>query len=383
MSLFCLRPERVFDGERFVDNVTVVIEQGRIVALTDETLSDAEILPGLLVPGFIDVQVNGGGGVLFNDSPTVEAIAAIGRAHAAFGSTGFLPTLISDDFSVMQRAADAVAAALAQGVPGVLGIHFEGPHIAPAKRGVHDARFIRPLSEAEFGVMTRRDLGARVVTLAPECVGLDDIRRLSAEGVRVCLGHSNADYALTRQSLQAGACGFTHLFNAMSPLTSREPGMVGAALEDEVSWCGLIVDGFHVHAATARLALRAKRRGKVMLITDAMPPVGTTLPSFELLGETIFHHDGKLTTAAGTLAGSALTMAAAVRYCVSQLQLPLNEALRMASLYPAQFLKMGSLRGTLKAGAAADLVLLDDVGHVQQCWIGGVATRPRPKVNRP
>ncbi|BDA59609.1 N-acetylglucosamine-6-phosphate deacetylase [Shewanella xiamenensis] len=376
---FTLIAEQLFDGEAFHRDVPVTIEDGLIASL--DTASGAKEIryPGTLVPGFIDVQVNGGGGALFNSSPTVACIETIGKAHARFGTTGFLPTLITDDVQVMAKAADAVASAVAQKSAGVLGVHFEGPHLSVPKKGVHPQGFIREITEAELAIFCRQDLGIRVVTLAPENVSPEVIRLLVESGVKVCLGHSNADYDTVVAALAAGATGFTHLYNAMSPLGSREPGVVGAAIESETAWCGLIVDGHHVHPAAARVALRAKPRGKVMLVTDAMPPVGMDdETSFELFGTQVLRVGDRLNAVTGELAGCVLDMATAVENSVKMLGLPLGEALRMASLYPAEFLGIAESVGRLVVGQRADLVLLDNQHKVLANYIAGNAVYVRP-----
>ncbi|GGM82086.1 N-acetylglucosamine-6-phosphate deacetylase [Shewanella xiamenensis] len=376
---FTLIAEQLFDGEAFHRDVPVTIEDGLIASL--DTASGAKEIryPGTLVPGFIDVQVNGGGGALFNSSPTVACIETIRKAHARFGTTGFLPTLITDNVQVMAKAADAVALAVAQKSAGVLGVHFEGPHLSVPKKGVHPQGFIREITEAELAIFCRQDLGIRVVTLAPENVSPEVIRLLVASGVKVCLGHSNADYDTVVAALKAGATGFTHLYNAMSPLGSREPGVVGAAIESETAWCGLIVDGHHVHPAAARVALRAKPRGKVMLVTDAMPPVGLDdETSFELFGTQVLRVGDRLNAVTGELAGCVLDMASAVHNTVNMLGLPLGEALRMASLYPAEFLGIAESVGRLAVGQRADLVLLDNQHKVLANYIAGNAVYVRP-----
>ncbi|MEL4294648.1 N-acetylglucosamine-6-phosphate deacetylase [Shewanella xiamenensis] len=376
---FTLIAKQLFDGEAFHRDVPVTIEDGLIASL--DTASGAKEIryPGTLVPGFIDVQVNGGGGALFNSSPTVACIETIGKAHARFGTTGFLPTLITDDVLVMAKAADAVASAVAQKSAGVLGVHFEGPHLSVPKKGVHPQGFIREITEAELAIFCRQDLGIRVVTLAPENVSPEVIRLLVESGVKVCLGHSNADYDTVVAALAAGATGFTHLYNAMSPLGSREPGVVGAAIESETAWCGLIVDGHHVHPAAARVALRAKPRGKVMLVTDAMPPVGMDdETSFELFGTQVLRVGDRLNAVTGELAGCVLDMATAVENSVKMLGLPLGEALRMASLYPAEFLGIAESVGRLAVGQRADLVLLDNQHKVLANYIAGNAVYVRP-----
>jgi len=368
---------RVLSGERFLAGNAVLVDGGRIGAVVDAAdprVRGAEVhdLNGAsLVPGFIDCQVNGGGGVLFNDAPSVDTIRRIGAAHARFGTTGFLPTLISDDADVMRTAIAAVDAAIAAGAPGVLGIHLEGPYLAPDRRGIHNAAKFHIPKEDDLALAASLRHGCTLVTLAPERVSAEAIGTLAARGVIVAAGHTAADYAATRRALDAGMRGFTHLFNAMTPLQSREPGVVGAALEDSASWCGLIVDGYHLHPAVLRIALAAKAQGKLFLVTDAMPPVGSTDDTFELNGETITCRDGRCVNAQGTLAGSSLDMAAAVRNTIEQGRIAPEEALRMASTYPAEFLGLGASHGRIAAGYAADLVVLDDALQVRETWIGG------------
>jgi N-acetylglucosamine-6-phosphate deacetylase len=368
---------RVLTDNGFQGGFAVLVDGGTITGLalpSDPRVRAAERhdLGGrTLLPGFIDCQVNGGGGVLFNDAPTVDTIRRIGEAHARFGTTGFLPTLISDDADVMVKAIDAVNAAVEQGVPGVLGIHLEGPFIAPERKGVHDPAKFRIAGADDIALVARRHGGVTLLTLAPERTSPEVLAQLVASGVIVAAGHTAADYDTTRNALATGVRGFTHLFNAMTPFTSREPGVVGAALEDAASWCGLIVDGHHVHPASLRVAIAAKAREKMMLVTDAMPPVGSDNPSFVLKGETITVHDGACKTADGTIAGSALDMATAVRNTVHMVGVPYDEAARMASTYPAAFLGLGATHGHIAAGYRADFVVVDDTQHVIETWIGG------------
>ncbi|MGN7726850.1 N-acetylglucosamine-6-phosphate deacetylase [Luteimonas sp. 22616] len=368
---------RVLLDDGLHDGVAVLVEGRDIVAVVrddDPRVRAAELHDlrgGTLLPGFIDAQVNGGGGVLFNNAPTVDAIATIARAHRRFGTTGLLPTLISDDLDVMREAIAAVREAIARGVPGVLGIHLEGPYLAPARKGTHDAGKFRVPDAAEIELATSLDNGATLLTLAPEQVPVDAVHAFARRGAIVAAGHTAASYEQARAGLDAGVRGFTHLYNAMTPLQGREPGVVGAALEDRDSWCGIIVDGVHVHAASLRVALAAKPRGKLFLVTDAMPPVGADSPDYVLYGETITARDGVVRNAEGALAGSALDMATAVRNAVSMLGLPLEEAARMASLYPAQFLGIDGALGRIAPGYRADLVLLDDALQVATTWIAG------------
>ncbi|MBU6417482.1 MAG: N-acetylglucosamine-6-phosphate deacetylase [Xanthomonadaceae bacterium] len=365
---------RVLSAQGWRDDAAVVVEDGRILELAARAPSNAEVhdLSGrFLLPGFIDCQVNGGGGVLFNDQPGAQGIRAIGAAHRRFGTTGFLPTLISDTTDKMRTAIGAVEAAIAAGAPGVLGIHLEGPFLSRARRGVHAEKYLHVPDASELRLAESLHRGVTLLTLAPECVPADAIRQLARAGVIVSVGHSNADYAMVRRALGAGARGFTHLYNAMSPLTSRAPGVVGAALDDPDSWCGVIVDGHHVDAASLRVALRAKPRGKIFLVTDAMPPVGAADPSYVLNGETITARDGICQTDGGTLAGSALSMIDAVRNTIDMLGVPLDEAARMASTYPADFLGLGAAHGRIEAGHRADFTVVDQDLRVTETWIGG------------
>ncbi|HEU4529607.1 MAG TPA: N-acetylglucosamine-6-phosphate deacetylase [Steroidobacteraceae bacterium] len=368
---------RILLESGFVTGHAVLVEGTRIGAVVpegDARLNGAarhDLRGRCLLPGFIDSQVNGGGGVLFNDSPTLAGLRAIAAAHRRFGTTGFLPTLISDDVDVMRAAVGAVAQALREGLPGVLGIHLEGPFLAPERKGVHDAAKFRLPDEELLDLVASLGSGRTLLTLAPERVAPDTIRELARRGVIVSLGHTAATYATTRAALDAGARGFTHLYNAMSPLQSREPGVVGAALEDAHSWCGLIVDGEHAHPAAMRVALAAKARGRMMLVTDAMPPVGSAESSFVLDGERIEVRGGVLRNAAGALAGSCLDMASAVRNAVRMLAVPLEEAARMASTYPAAFLRLERAHGAIAAGRRADFVVTDDAVTVHEVWMGG------------
>lgn len=365
--------QQLFDGHRFFEKRVLTVVDGKITAI-DENINEYDVsLIGLVVPGFIDLQVNGGGGALFNDEPSIDNIKIIMSAHSVFGTTAMMPTLITDKVEVMQKAADAIAQAIAEDVAGIIGIHFEGPHLSVDKKGTHCEDYIRAISDAEWQVFSRQDIGLVMVTVAPETVSSDDIKRMVNLGIKVSLGHSNADYHTVVQAIASGATGFTHLFNAMSPLQGREPGMVGAALLNNDTTCGLIVDGFHVDYASCRLAITSKPQGKVFLVTDAMPPVGTDLTQFSLYDRTVFVENGKLTSSTGELAGSSLTMQKAVKNTYEYVGVDLAEALRMASLYPANFISEGkkNIRGELTLGKSADMLVLDDNLDVKENWIAG------------
>lgn len=372
----------VHTGRAVLSDSAVLIEDGRIADILPNGAlpPDArkiDLAGGALAPGFIDLQVNGGGGLLFNNDPTPETIATIGRAHRAFGTTGFLPTFVTGEPALMARAISAVKAAMDQKVPGVLGIHLEGPHLNAAKRGVHDPRFIRPPQEADLDALCALKTGETLITLAPECVSAGFIRALVTRGARVSAGHTTADHATLEAAIAEGLTGFTHLFNAMGPLGSREPGAVGTALADDATWCGIIVDGHHVHPAVVHMAWHAKPSGRLFLVTDAMPPVGTDMTRFQLGEQSIAVENGRCVTDDGRLAGSALDMASAVRNAVAEVGIPLDEALRMASAYPAAFLGLDGERGHIAPGYRADLVLLDNEQRTIATWIGGACEESR------
>jgi N-acetylglucosamine-6-phosphate deacetylase len=377
MSLEALANARVLTDDGLVAGRVVLLDGERIAGVVgpdDPRCARArrrDLGGALLLPGFVDSQVNGGGGVLFNDDPSVETIAAIGRAHRRFGTTAFLPTLISDDLSVIARAIGAVRSAIAAKTPGVIGVHIEGPFISAARKGAHDAAKFRDLDARGVELLSSLGVGRTLVTLAPELTTPAAIRTLANAGVVISAGHTNATFEETRAAFASGVTGVTHLFNAMSPMTHREPGTVGAALYDPDCWCGLIVDAFHVHPAVLQIALRAKRPDRFMLVTDAMPSVGAQQDSFMLQGRRITVSNGMCVDENGTLAGSALDMASAVRNAIDRLGLPLEQAVRMASTYPAEFLGLGRELGRIAAGYRANLVLTDERINVLETWIDG------------
>ena len=367
----------VFDGEYLHDDAAVIVEADRVAAVVRRREIPAAMPVcelsehAWLAPGFVDIQVNGGGDVLFNDARTPDILRTIVAAHRRFGTTALMPTLISDTPAKMMAAIAAVEALV--GVePAVIGIHLEGPFLSPEKAGVHDVRAIRRPTSDDLALLTARRPGVTLVTLAPENVPEGFIAKLTAAGVRVALGHSMATHAQTCAAMAAGMTGFTHLFNAMRPLEAREPGPVGAALDSHGAWYGLIVDDIHVAPASLRLALRGA--GRPILVTDAMPPVGGARSSFVLNGEEIFVRDGRCARQDGTLAGACLDMATAVRNCVRVLRISLTDALRLASAHPASFLGLGDKLGRLAPGYRADMVELDSLTiEVRRTWVAGVA----------
>ena len=373
---FALTGARIFDGDNIHAGLAVIVEGSRIADVIASSritpgIERRELSGGLLVPGFIDVQVNGGGGALLNGNPSVETVTRIAASHRKFGTTGLLPTVITDAPEITEKAIAAVKKARAAGVPGVLGIHIEGPFLDPVRKGAHDAGFMRAMTEADVAKLAHVDCGAVMLTLAPNKAAPELIGKLAAAGILVSLGHSEATAAETHTALVAGARSFTHLFNAMSQMTGREPGMAGAALADTGSYCGIIADGHHVHDAALKVALAAKPRNRMVLVSDAMPTAAGGPDRFELQGRTVTRRDGRLQLEDGTLAGSNLTMDEAVRYCTQRLGVSLEDALRMASLNPAAFLKRDHELGRIAPGYLASLVHLSDDLQVLRTWIDG------------
>ncbi|MBT8041436.1 MAG: N-acetylglucosamine-6-phosphate deacetylase [Gammaproteobacteria bacterium] len=378
MKTISLNHARVFDGETFLDDCDVVIEEGRISAVGRRQSAggsaQAQDLEGrLLVPGLVDLQVNGGGGMLFNDAPSVETIRNIGAAHRRFGTTGFLPTLISDTPEKTRQAVDAVRQAIEQGVPGVLGIHLEGPFLAGERRGIHDESHFRALDDSDLELLASLDNGVVLLTVAPEKIGPQAIERLVRAGVVVFGGHSAASYDEARTAFEAGMSGVTHLFNAMSPFAHREPGLAGAALEDRYSYAGIIADGHHVHPAALAIAASAKTTDRLCLVTDAMATVGSLRPTFDWYGHEVTAVDGCCRLPDGALAGSDLDMLSAVRNAMRFMRADLGEALRMASTNPARALGLGQELGRIRRGYRACLLELDEGLELRRSWCDGEA----------
>ena len=373
---------RIFDGQRFHDDKALIVLDGRV-----EAIAAASELPegehthfdgGVLSAGFIDAQVNGGGGRMLNDEPSPASMYMIADGHRPYGTTALLPTLITDTADATAAAIEAAKEAV-KANRGVAGLHLEGPHLAPARKGAHLAELMRPVEDKDVKafIAAKEAIGTLLVTMAAEQVTVKQVRELSEAGVSVSIGHSDCSSEAAEARFDAGARGVTHLFNAMSQLGHRAPGLVGAAIDHPSVWCGIIADGHHVDPKALRTALRAKRgEGKLFFVTDAMSLVGSEQDSFTLNGRTVRRERGgfcsKLVLSDGTLAGSDVDMASTIRYGVTYLELTLEEALRMATLYPARFLCLDGY-GHLSPGARADLVHLTDALEVTRTFISGEA----------
>jgi len=377
MDRLAITAPRIFDGAGWHTDAALLVEDGSVLDIVPRGSVPAGFplveTYGLLAPGFVDLQVNGGGGVMLNDRQDVEAIRTICAAHARFGTTALLPTLITDTPQITAAAVAGGVAAAQAGVPGFAGLHLEGPHLSLARKGAHDPKLIRPMEDADaaFLIAARRSLPALLTTIAPESATPERFTALAKGGVVVSIGHTDTSAATTRTYAGAGARMATHLFNAMSQSGNREPGVAGAVLDSPALWAGLIADGIHVDAITIGIALRAKRGpSRIFLVTDAMAPIGTDMTSFTLNGRTILRKDGRLTLEDGTLAGADLDMISAVRFIHCVIGLDLGEALRMASTYPAEAMGF-STRGRLAKGSRADIVALTPDLNVSRVWIGG------------
>ncbi|MBO6725966.1 MAG: N-acetylglucosamine-6-phosphate deacetylase [Rhizobiaceae bacterium] len=370
-----LNARHLFDGEEFIENARLVIRDG-VVAEVGSSGGNAELHfdRGMIVPGFVDLQVNGGGGYLLNDAPSLETIREICAAHIRLGSTSILPTLITDSAEKVRAALKAAVAAQRANVQGFFGLHLEGPHLAKTRKGAHYPGLMREMTadDLDLLVSAASELPRLMVTLAPEMVSNDQIATLAEAGIVVSLGHSDCAASAALAAADAGASCVTHLFNAMSPLNHREPGLVGAALESGKLDAGLIADGFHVDPIAIRIALASKRGpGRIFLVSDAMSVTGSDLTSFTLGSRKILRHEGRLTLEDGTLAGADLDIRTAVAFMVETVGLELAEALRMATSYPASTMRAADEAGSLKPGAPANFLHLSEEFGIEGVWLNG------------
>lgn len=369
--------KRLFDGFTLHSNVRFDVNETRVTAFYSdcEDESNVEVIHELVIPAMVDVQVNGGGGVQFNETPTLPTLQKMAEAYLKVGTGSLMPTIITDDIDVMNKGADAIALGHKWDPGAIPGVHFEGPHLSIAKKGMHSSTHIRSLSDKELALFTRDDLGKVIVTLAPEAVLPSDIETLTKAGVIVSIGHTNATSDECFAAFDAGATGATHLFNAMSPFTSREPGVVGASLYRDDVYCGLIVDHHHVHPVSATLAIKLKGDKRLMLVTDAMAPAASDVDHFVYQGIKVMRKNDTLRLNDGTLAGSLLTMEQAIQHTHFDLNIDLQATLRMATSTPAAFIKSEANIGTLRTGAVANFLTLNNDLKVTRCWRNGELAR--------
>jgi N-acetylglucosamine-6-phosphate deacetylase len=366
----------IFDGKQTLINHSVIVENDLVLDIVadnqvDTTLPTTELKGGTIAPGFLDLQVNGGGGLLFNNSPTPETLIKMLEAHRSKGTCALLPTLVSDTREVMSAGIGAVRTLINNKTPGFLGIHIEGPFFNLQRRGVHNKDQIRKLTQQDIDWLCSNNDIPIMLTLAPEQTEAGQIKALTAAGIIVCAGHTDALAVDIENALAEGLQGFTHLFNAMRPMNSREPGVVGTALANNDSYCGIIVDGHHVHPSSVLVAHKAKSKGKLYLVSDAMATIGSHNKSFALYGETIHEQNGCLLNSDNVLAGSAIGLIDAVKTAHLSVGLALEECLNMASLYPAQFMKLDKQYGHISKGFKANLVHFDDTFTITTSWVNG------------
>ncbi|OIQ44528.1 MAG: N-acetylglucosamine-6-phosphate deacetylase [Roseobacter sp. MedPE-SW] len=358
----------IFDGHSLQHGVNARFEAGKLVCLSPDSppaanLRYVDLAGDILSPGYLDLQVNGGDGIMLNAVPNGTGLERIAKAHRQLGAVQILPTLITDTPEKTSKVIDATVQAIKAGVPGIAGLHLEGPHLSQNRKGAHDGALIREMTSADLEVLLAAAavLPVLMVTLAPESTSLEQVRALRSAGVILSLGHTDATFEQAMAHAEAGVTCVTHLFNAMSPLGHRAPGVVGAALNNPNLSAGLIADGIHVHPAAMRAAWAAKMRnpttkGKIYLVSDAMAPAGSDISSFELEGRQILRKNGRLTLEDGTLAGADLDLTTALRVLVSQCDIPLEEALTAAVTTPRQVIGQWSKKNSALGLAEAEFI---------------------------
>lgn len=377
-TTYALTGARIFDSAAWHDDAALLVRDGVVEGIVRGALpAGVEAIAldgGMLVPGFIDLQVNGGGGLMLNDKPDADTLDIICKAQMPFGTTAVLPTLITDTREITRATIAAGVEAAKRKMPGFLGLHLEGPHLSLSRKGAHDPKLIRPMDGDDEAALiaARKTMPVLLTTVAPESVTAAQVKALAGAGVVVSLGHTDTSYRTAKEYAEAGASMATHLFNAMSQIGNREPGLAGAAVEISTFSAGLIADGIHVDPATMKIALKAKNGpARIFLVTDAMATIGTDLKSFQLNGRTIKRENGRLTLEDGTLAGADLDMISAIRFMHETIGYELGEAIRMASLYAAQSVKQDHRLGRLAKGYQANAVQLTDALEVSGTWIDG------------
>ena len=366
---------QIFCGERFYDDHALLVEGKSIVDIVDknntpDNFNKIELDQGILAPGFIDLQVNGGGGVLFNNSPNKESLNTIIKAHQFFGTTSVMPTVISDSLEVLEQCIKTVTEEIKNN-SSLLGIHIEGPFFNTKYRGVHQKQYISAINSDYLNLFESLKGFPVMLTLAPECISSQQLKHLTSLGIKTLAGHSDATYDELDDAIKNGLDGFTHLFNAMGQISAREPGVVGSALHFENTFASIIVDLHHVHPSLIQLAYQLKPKGKLFFISDSMATINHGKPSFELYDEVVNESDGRLVNSEGKLAGSSITQIDAVKNAYQKCNIPLNQALAMASRYPAEYLGIENHLGSLKPGYRADLVHFDSNFKVHNAWVSG------------
>ena len=366
---------QLFSGKEFFDNRALLIDGENIIDIINEhdipkNFEIQKLNGGILSPGFIDLQVNGGGGKLFNNSPDKESLNTIIEAHQHFGTTSIMPTVISDSLNVLKRCTTTISEEI-ENNKSLLGVHIEGPFFNVKYRGVHQKQYINTINSDYLNLFENLKDFPVMLTLAPECISTKQLKHLKSLGFKILAGHTDASYDQLEEAIKYGLDGFTHLFNAMGQISAREPGVVGSALTFDNATASVIVDLHHVHPSLIQMAYKQKPQGKLFFVSDSMATIHHGEPSFELYDEIVSESKGRIINSEGKLAGSSITQIDAIKNAYQSCNIPLNEALAMASRYPAEYLGVANYLGSLKSGYRADLTHFDLDFQVQNVWVAG------------
>ena len=366
---------KLFNGLDFIEHKALLIDGQNIAGIVneDDIPTDFKVQKldgGILSPGFIDLQVNGGGGKLFNNSPDNESLNTIISAHQYFGTTSIMPTVISDSLNILQKCTDTISNEIKNN-HSLLGIHIEGPFFNVKYRGVHQKQYINTINASYLSLFEKLDKFPVMLTLAPECISIKQLKHLKSLGFKILAGHTDASYDQLEEAIKYGLDGFTHLFNAMGQISAREPGVVGSALDFDKTSASIIVDLHHVHPSLINLSFKLKPKGRLFFVSDSMATINHGEPSFELYDEVVSESKGRIINSEGKLAGSSITQIDAIKNAYQKCNIPLASAISMATLYPAEYLGVADHIGQLKKGCRANLTHFDSDFHVHNVWLAG------------
>jgi len=375
-----LTEAKLFTGENFLENKALLIEDKYIAGIVGKAnipknFEIQKLNGGILSPGFIDLQVNGGGGKLFNNSPDKESLNTIIEAHQYFGSTSIMPTVISDSLNILQKCTETISNEINNN-HSLLGVHIEGPFFNAKYRGVHQKKYINTINASYLSLFEKLDEFPVMITLAPECISIKQLKYLKSLGFKILAGHTDASYDQLEEAIKYGLDGFTHLFNAMGQISAREPSVVGSAFDFDETSASIIVDLHHVHPSLINLSFKQKPKGKLFFVSDSMATINHAEPSFELYDELVSESNGRIINSEGKLAGSSITQIDAIKNAYQKCNIPLESAIAMATLYPAKYLGVSHYIGQLKKGHRADLAHFDSSFKVRNVWLSG------KKINR-
>ena len=366
---------KIFSDHKLLDNKALLIDGENIIGIVakndiPDNIKIQQLNGGILSPGFIDLQVNGGGGKLFNNSSDKESLDEIIKAHQHFGTTSIMPTVISDSLNVLQRCTSTIANEINNN-KSLLGVHIEGPFFNVKYRGVHQKQYINTINNDYLNLFESLQGFPVMLTLAPECISIKQLKHLKSLGFKILAGHTDASYDQLEEAIKYGLDGFTHLFNAMGQISAREPGVVGSALNFNNTAASIIVDLHHVHPSLIEMSYKQKPKGKLFFVSDSMATINHGEPSFELYDEVVSESNGRLINSEGKLAGSSITQIDAIKNAYTSCNIPLSDAIAMATSYPAEYLGVDDYLGSLKANYRADLAHFDIDFNVKNVWVAG------------